>query len=242
MSGDIDIHHLAAAYALDALDERERAAFEAHYPACEVCHADVLGFRDTLAALSAVSATPAPAGVKDRVMAEIATTRQLSPRVTGSVADLAERRRRRTRTLGGLFAVAAAAAAAFVVGGVVVGRDHRPAYAEALTEVMHHPDARMLTLTAHGTLGTVRVAWTDDGERAVLLGDGIPEVPAGSAYELWLITGGTPQPMRVLQPSANGELRAVVDLTAPPDAWGVTIEPERGSPAPTGAEVFTGEV
>ena len=30
---DIDIHHLAAAYALDALDSHERAAFEAHYPA-----------------------------------------------------------------------------------------------------------------------------------------------------------------------------------------------------------------
>ena len=46
---DIDIHHLSAAYALDALDERERMAFEAHYPSCDVCRADVIDFRDTIA-------------------------------------------------------------------------------------------------------------------------------------------------------------------------------------------------
>ena len=38
---EIDVHHLAAAYALDALDDRERMAFEGHYGSCEVCHTDV---------------------------------------------------------------------------------------------------------------------------------------------------------------------------------------------------------
>lgn len=38
---DIDVHHLAAAYALDALDERECVAFEAHYGASEVCRTDI---------------------------------------------------------------------------------------------------------------------------------------------------------------------------------------------------------
>jgi anti-sigma factor RsiW len=39
----IDIHQLAAAYALDALDDRERAEFEAHYPTCPVCRPEVTG-------------------------------------------------------------------------------------------------------------------------------------------------------------------------------------------------------
>ena len=56
MSGDIDIHHLSAAYALDALDERERVAFEAHYPSCEVCRGDVQAFRATLAQVAAAQA------------------------------------------------------------------------------------------------------------------------------------------------------------------------------------------
>ena len=33
---DIEIHHLGAAYALDALDDRERAAYEAHFATCAV--------------------------------------------------------------------------------------------------------------------------------------------------------------------------------------------------------------
>ena len=69
---DIDIHHLAAAYALDALDARERAAFEAHYPSCEVCRADVLEFRSTLAVVAeaeadgATTRSPATGARRDR--------------------------------------------------------------------------------------------------------------------------------------------------------------------------------
>ena len=44
---DIDVHHLAAAYALDALDRHEREAFEAHYDKCDVCRSDVMEFRET---------------------------------------------------------------------------------------------------------------------------------------------------------------------------------------------------
>ena len=50
----IDIHQLAAAYALDAVDERERAEFEAHYPTCPVCRPEVAGFRETLSQVGRV--------------------------------------------------------------------------------------------------------------------------------------------------------------------------------------------
>ena len=43
----MDIHHLAAAYVLDALDPRERDEFETHYGACDVCRDDVVAFRRT---------------------------------------------------------------------------------------------------------------------------------------------------------------------------------------------------
>jgi anti-sigma factor RsiW len=63
---DIDIHHLSAAYALDALDARERAAFEAHYPSCDVCRADVLDFRSTLAVVAEAEAVAPPADLRRR--------------------------------------------------------------------------------------------------------------------------------------------------------------------------------
>lgn len=244
-SNDIDLHHLGAAYSLDALDERERAAFEAHYPSCEICRADVISFRDALAQVAAAQATPPPLAMKDRVMAEIAQTRQLSPLLPDRVTDLAERRRRRARTTSTL--LAAAAVVVLLVAGVVVlrGPDDTPAFADALSEVLAEPDGRVVTLatTPDGDAsGVVKVAWSAEGGTAVLVADGLAAAPDGSAYELWLLRDGVPQPMTVLDPAADGELRAVIDIDAAPDAWGVTIEPAEGSPAPTGEILFLGTV
>jgi len=243
-SNDIDIHHLGAAYALDALDERERMAFEAHYPSCEVCRADVLAFRATLTEVAAAQSTVPSPTLKRRVMAEIAQTRQLSPLLPDRVTDLAERRRR--RTMGGF--LAAAAAVVLVISGALALRGgDPPEYAEALAEVLGQPDARVLTLDAGdrraaGDGGVVKVAWSSTGRMAVLVADGLPTAPDGAAYELWLIADGEPQPMNVLEAAADGELRVVLDIDDSPDSWGVTIEPADGSPAPTGEILFLGTV
>ena len=58
---DIEIHHLGAAYALDALDERERAAYEAHFATCDICRTDVREYRAAAAELASLTATPPPA-------------------------------------------------------------------------------------------------------------------------------------------------------------------------------------
>ncbi len=240
MSADIDIHHLSAAYALDALDERERMAFEAHYPSCEVCRADVLDFRATLAHVAAASATPAPPAVKDRVLAEIAQTRQLSPMLPNRVTELAERRRRRQRTVGGFLAAAAAVIA--LVGGVIAfGGDggDQPEYAGALTDVLARPDAHLITLTPSESTGTVKVAWSESDHHAVLMGDDLPAAPDGWAYELWYIGADGPLPMRLLQPAEDGQLRAVMEMDTAPDAWGITLEPETGSDVPTTPVLFS---
>ena len=93
MSG-IDIHQLGAAYALDAVDEHERAEFEAHYPTCPVCRPEVAGFRETLSQVAAAVAVSPPAALKANVMAEIGETRQLSPLLPDSVVSLDAYRQR----------------------------------------------------------------------------------------------------------------------------------------------------
>jgi len=56
-----DLHHLAGAYALDALDAEERRAFEAHYPTCEICKDEVGDFRAIGAVLAeGVETAPRP--------------------------------------------------------------------------------------------------------------------------------------------------------------------------------------
>jgi hypothetical protein len=54
-----DEHALVGAYALNAVDERERAEFEVHLAGCPLCSVDVPAFRELLARL-AVRATSTP--------------------------------------------------------------------------------------------------------------------------------------------------------------------------------------
>jgi anti-sigma-K factor RskA len=237
----IDMHHLAAAYALDAVDPLERAAFEAHYPHCEVCRAAVLQFRAALTVLAEAEAVTPPADLRRRVLDEVARTRQLSPMLPSGVTDLAERRRRRRRTTATLVAAAAAAAALFTAGPWALSVGDSPVYATQLVEVLEHPDARLATLHGDGD-GEVRVAWSDDAERAVLLADDLPAAPDGMAYELWLIDESGPVPMKMLDRADGGEIRDVVDIDSDPAAWGITLEPEAGSASPTGDILFALEV
>ena len=47
-----DIHALVGAYALDAVDDLERVAFERHLQACESCRAEVDELRETAGSLA----------------------------------------------------------------------------------------------------------------------------------------------------------------------------------------------
>lgn len=241
---DVDIHHLGAAYALDALDEHERTAFEAHYTSCEVCNADVSDFRATITHLAEASSTTPPAGLRAKVLADIAQTRQVSPLLPAAVTDLAGRHRKRQRWVGGGLAVAAAVVA-IVAGTIVSGRNDQPAYAAELATVLEQDDARFVTLPSTDAAaggGSVKVAWSQEIDAAVLLADGLPAAPDGQAYELWLIGADGPIPMSVLDAAGDGQLREVLDVDAAPQAWGVTIEPAAGSPAPTGPILYLAEV
>ena len=239
MSTNIDIHHLAAAYALDAVDPHERAAFEAHYPTCDVCRADVAEYRETLAHLAAAVPSAPSADVRANVMAEIARTRQLSPLLPEGVTSLAERRRRRRRGLGAV--LAAAAAVVLVLAGALMFRSGSDeSFASDVTDVMGAPDSRMTTLDAH-TQGSVRVAWSADAGRAVVFGDDLAPAPEGQAYEVWMIDEAGLHAMHTLDPATDGELRVSFPVDATPTGWGVTLEPEAGSPTPTGDILFQGE-
>ena len=235
---DIDLHHLSAAYALDALESHERSAFEAHYESCDVCRADVLAFRETLADVAAASATPPPSSLKARVLAEMATTRQLSPVLAPVVSHPSMVRRVVT-------VLAAAAAVIAVVVGVVAftGRDRTDRFSSELAHLLEQPDVRLVDLkNASGTTGTFRVAWSPGLQEAALIGDNLAPTPADKAYELWLVTPERAMAMSVLDPAADGNVHRVVVATAAPTAWAITVEPKAGSPVATGAIISSASV
>jgi anti-sigma-K factor RskA len=75
-------HDLAAAYALDALDPGERAEYEVHLAGCEQCRREVAELRNTAALLAETVAKEPSPGLRDRVMAQVATTPQVPIRPT----------------------------------------------------------------------------------------------------------------------------------------------------------------
>jgi anti-sigma-K factor RskA len=239
---DIDVHHLAAAYTLDALEPFERAAFEAHYESCDVCRADVLAFRETMTHVAESLATAPPASLKGRVMADVAVTRQLSPLLASSaaVSDLDTRRRRRSVAM---VLSAAAVIVAIVVGVVAVVGRRDDTYAGDLAHLMEQPDVQMVALENKGEgEGEFKVMWSPSMGEAALIGEHLPAAPAGMGYELWLITPDQSMAMSVLDPAANGKVHRLVPAPAAPTAWAITMEPKTGSAVATGDIIYLAEV
>lgn len=240
MSG-IDIHQLAAAYALDAVDEHERAEFEAHYPTCPVCRPEVAGFRETLSQVAAAVAVGPPASLKANVMAEISETRQLSPLLPDSVVSLDAYRQRRNRILRD-FSVAAAIIL-IAIGAFVVGRNSGEGddYATEAARVFEQTDAKTTMLSGTGT-GSFKVVWSPGDGKAVVLGDALADPGPGKAYELWLVDDTGAHAVRLLDKANDRQVRRVVSVHGSPTQWAVTVEPEDGVDVATGEIIFAGAV
>ena len=227
-----DVHHLAAAYALDALDPDERAMFESHLDDCDACRADVAEFGGVAGELATATAVTPPPGLRDAVLSDIAETRQERPPVER--IDVARRRPRS----GVLMAVAAAVIGLIAGAAIVLSVIDRSSDADV---VLSAPDA--ITTPLEGSDGSVRVVWSTELGQAVLLGDGLADPGDGREYELWAIVEEGPLPTGLFTPD-DGSVEALFDLdpaAASPAAWGITNEPEGGSPAPTGDILYFAE-
>jgi anti-sigma-K factor RskA len=224
-----EIHALSGAYAIDALDDVERAQFERHLAECADCRAEVDSLREAGGTLAEAVAAPPPAGLRDRVLADISTVRPLPP-VTAPPAS--PRRRFRLAPL-----VAAAAAVIAVGAGAVVcqpwdDETGQTQQLSAVDQVLQAADAEEYTQTfpdgAKATLTRSRSL-----NRAVLVTSDMAPPPSGKVYELWLDHEGIGMVPAGLMPD---ERDAVVLLEGDPataQGAGITIEPAGGSEKPT---------
>lgn len=236
-----EIHALSGAYAVDALDDLERAAFERHLAECSECRAEVDSLREAAAALPETSPAEPPAGLRERLLAEVATVRPLPP-VTGlpaTVTGPARSPRSRPRLLAPL-AAAAAVVAALGTGAVVWHpwsdeTSQAPALSAA-DRVRSAPDAVTVTRKVAGGEATVIVS-RSLGQLVVSTRD-LPPLPRGKVYEMWLN-----EPDAGMVP-VEGGLMTAADATVVLDGdlsdavgAGITVEPAGGSREPTSAPV-----
>jgi anti-sigma-K factor RskA len=224
-----DIHSLSGAYAVDALDDIERAAFERHLTECAECRAEVASLREAAGLLGETEATEPPAALRDRVLAGISTVRPLPP----VVAPPAPRRHGRKLRLASL-AAAAAVIAALGVGGAVwhPWTDQHSDSQNVADAVFSATDARSSKLDFdNGASATV--VHSDTVGRAVLVTRKMPPPPSGKVYQLWLQQPGQGMVSAGVMPAKSDQTVILKGDAATATAAGITVEPEGGSPKPT---------
>jgi anti-sigma factor RsiW len=217
-----DVHELSAAYALDALDEHERVAFEEHLRGCESCRAEAGRFRETAALLAyGAPAARAPAELRGRILDGVRREREV-------VVPL-----RRPRLVLGA-AAAVAAAVALGLGLWAASLSGELDRTRAALDVVADPAARSVRLD--GALGRLVVA--PDGQAALVV-RGLEPAPPGKTYEIWVIRGDEPRRAGLFEGKEAREL-VLLDRSVPEDAVvAVTIEDDGGVDAPTGSPIFT---
>jgi anti-sigma factor RsiW len=208
-----DIHALSGAYAVDALDDIERAHFERHLAECEACSSEVASLREASAMLAETTAAAPSDGLRNRVLAEIATVRPLPPVVQPAAA-----RRRRHRFQG----LVAAAAALIALGSGAVATQVLDDPESRTDQVLQADDAERFTQTFPGG-ATATVVVSKELNGAVVLTEDMPAAPNGHSYALWLQHDEDMVPAGIMPSGANNEVLLSGDA-ATADGAGITVE------------------
>ena len=253
-----------AMHALGALDGDARAALESHLASCAACSRELAALRGdtTLLALS-VSGAHAPQRVKVRLMNAIA----LEPRLVQSrrAESKASRSAARFGWFGGLAWMAAAAMLLITIslwqqnsslrhdlGNLQTSTAQQNAELQMIREqfaALTSPQAQHVTLAVAGKRQRDpqgKAIYVQSTGRLVFVANNMPALPAGKAYELWLLPkSGNPIAAGVFKTDARGS-GVVVNppLSAGLQASGfaITIEAEAGSATPHGKPMMVGLV
>jgi anti-sigma-K factor RskA len=238
------IEELLAAYALDALEIDEKLQVETHLDTCVSCQRVLSDYQAVSHGLMAAQPpVQPPAHVRARLLSHTVS----QPEELGWV----ERWRSLFPKLGPI--VALVAVLILVVFNLNLLRntnqiletqknlsEQNRAYQTAFA-LLTYPDSEVVVIDDGEIYGTL--VYDPDGQVAVLNVWGLEALTADQAYQVWLIepdetriSGG------VFQSSDSAEYVSFV-IESPNSlesfvGLGVTIEPEGGSPGPTGPRIF----
>jgi hypothetical protein len=224
---------------MDAISAPDRARFERHLAGCAECAREIASLREATARLATATAVTPPPGLKERVLAAAAQTRQQAPTVS---EDGGLTRRARPRwlprrvTVAAVAVAGACAVAAAVVFGVSNGsmRDQLSqdqASSQRIAAVLTARDATMMTGAVRGG-GTVTIVMSHAMGALVFTAAGLHALPATRGYELWLVGPGGDRPVTVLT-SATMTRPVVAAGLRPGDHLALTAEPAGGTTRPT---------
>jgi anti-sigma-K factor RskA len=235
-----DIHALAGAYVLDAVNDLERAAFTRHLGECESCRVEVDEMREATARLADSTWSVPPPRLRGDVLTAIGRTRQLAPGDPAPAERDASAVSRWRRFAAGAVAAgilaAGAGAATWAVQEQRVSEAKSIAAAvqarEARTQaILSSPDVTLRTRPLSGG-GSVTVALSPSHNAGVVLLAGRRALATDRTYQLWYQRGAEMVNAAVLRPGESSSV-SVLENVDGADGVGVSVEPAGGSPAPT---------
>lgn len=260
---DPRIEELLPFYVLDALTDEERQLVESYLAEHPEARTQVQELRPGVSALPyAVSAAEPPRQVKESLMRRVNSDAEARSGVP--VESQVSRRGLRfesifrwlalgAATLAIIWAIALNAQVAQLRNEISALNDRLAAQAQSLEQIITN-----LPQTNPSDVITVSLKGTDvqpeahgqliadpNENSAVLVITGLPQLEPGRTYQVWLIDGGAPVSAGLLTVDEYGQ--SVLILTSEEDigsfdSLGISIEPEGGSPQPTGEIVVLSEL
>jgi len=254
-------------YALGALDDAERLAFESHVGSCADCTEKLAAARGRMAILAFAATPVAPSpGVKESLMRQVIASAE-GP--GGSVARVQPD----PAGAGGMFArwwaMLLPVAGAFALATILLWLHNEQLdrqladlhntiaqQKQELAETRHQADLIAARETLVIPLSAQKGAPEDHSEgharvlynakEGMMTYDGwLPAAPADKSYQLWLVpTNGAPISAGVFNPQ-NGEMsHMMMKLPAGVTAkeFAVSLEPAGGMPHPTGPMILLGPI
>jgi anti-sigma-K factor RskA len=252
-----EYQELMTAQALSALDESDAGRLELHLASCPECRAAMEEWEKTSAWLAMDAPLREPSReVRTRILNQIKSDPGQPAKKT-KVIQMPERRGTRSTLqrwgsiAAALMILALGIALIFVLRENRRAKNERDQLAQQIQEsqqklarqrevltILSSSGARVAELAGTGVAPSARgmVAYDQNG-RAVLMTKSLPAPPAGKAYQLWFIFGGSPMPGKVFKTDSSGE--AMMSDQIPREAlnasvFAITLEPETGVAKPTG--------
>ncbi len=260
------LRELAPLYVVHALEADERAAFERHLQTCDECSADVRSLRPIALALAqgAPQQNP-PAALRARILssAGVREARAVVPEMPPPAP--APSRMPWLAAAAALVAAIGLGAYAVTLRTTVATMQTQlndaldrlsrsEARLAAANQAAETVQARLAVLTAPDVLQVAlsgqppaptalgRAFWSQS-RGAVFAATSLPPLQTGRTYQLWFLTSGAPVSAGIFKPDVLGRAVVTVDQSPPglvPTGLAVSLEPDGGVPAPTGALYLVG--
>lgn len=241
-----DIHALAGAYVLDAVDDLERAAFARHLDECAACRTEVDELRETASRLADGTFSVPPPRLRADVMAAVGRTRQIPagsaplPQRDPGVVVSRWRRFAAGAAAASILAVGAGVATYAIQGERVERADRIAAAAQAevsRTRAILTADDVVFRTGAVNSGGRVTVAMSPAHNVGVVLLEADAAPPPGKVFQFWTFKGGAGAVNAGVLPTGTASTVHFVDGMPANTAFAMTIEPAGGSPTPTSEPV-----